>query len=62
MTRSGGVAVAAAGEETLRAWPCARVSLPATTRRIPIVFAAADRSVFGRLDGLPLETMRAART
>lgn len=30
------------------------------TRRIPIVFVAADRSVFGRLDGLPLETMRAA--
>ena len=30
------------------------------TRRIPIVFVATDRSVFGRLEALPLETMHAA--
>ena len=30
------------------------------TRRIPIVFVATDRSVFGRLQALPLETMHAA--
>ena len=30
------------------------------TRRIPIVFVATDRSVFGRLKALPLETMHAA--
>ena len=29
------------------------------TRRIPIVFVAADRSVFGQLRALPLETMHA---
>ena len=30
------------------------------TRRIPIVFVATDRSVFGRLKALPVETMHAA--
>ena len=30
------------------------------TRRIPIVFVASDRTVFGRLRALPLETMHAA--
>ena len=30
------------------------------TRRIPIVFVATDRSVFGQLEALPLETMHAA--
>ena len=30
------------------------------TRRIPIVFVATDRSVFGQLKALPLETMHAA--
>ena len=30
------------------------------TRRIPIVFVATDRSVFGRLKALPIETMHAA--
>lgn len=30
------------------------------TRRIPIVFVASDRAVFGRLEALPLETMQAA--
>ncbi len=30
------------------------------TRRIPIVFVATDRAVFGRLRALPLETMQAA--
>lgn len=29
------------------------------TRRIPIVFVATDRSVFGRLKALPIETMHA---
>ena len=30
------------------------------TRRIPIVFVATDRTVFGRLQALPVETMHAA--
>ena len=30
------------------------------TRRIPIVFVATDRSLYGRLKALPLETMHAA--